>query len=98
MRRQRDWRYDYEAQIRLTETPRGAVRHLTIKRRSGKDGIPWDVLQRIKNEMLGEDCTAVEVYPPQREVVNEVNMRHLWDVDELFGAWPLNMRRLADWS
>lgn len=36
---------------------------------------------KIKNEMLGAETTAVEVYPPQHEVVNKANIRHLWTVD-----------------
>ncbi len=42
----------------------------------------WDALQRLKNEYLGEDVCAVEVFPPQSEVVDEVNWRHLWEVQE----------------
>lgn len=49
-----------------------------------EDGGPvrcgWDTLQRLKNEYLGEDVCAVEVFPPQSEVVDEVNWRHLWEV------------------
>lgn len=45
------------------------------------DGISWDDLQRVKHECgLGDRC-AVELYPPDNEVVNDANMRHLWLVD-----------------
>jgi|PlaIllAssembly_1097288.scaffolds.fasta_scaffold44816_6 hypothetical protein len=97
-RKRRDWRYDYEASTRETWTAIGKVRHLTVKRLSGQDGIGWDVLQRIKNDLLGVDATAVEVFPPQSDVVNEANIRHLWEVDGIFKhGWPLNMRCMADW-
>ena len=56
----------------------GFVDHITIERVDGRDGIPWDHLQAIKNEILGEDAWAIEVYPPEAELVNEVNRRHLW--------------------
>lgn len=45
------------------------------------DGISWDDLQRVKRECgLGDKC-AVELFPPDDEVVNDANMRHLWIVD-----------------
>lgn len=43
-----------------------------------RDGITWDELQRIKNETLGPDVWCVEVYPPEADVVDVANMRHLW--------------------
>ncbi len=42
----------------------------------------WDV-QRIKNEIVGEDATAVEVYPPQSEVVDNEEVFHIWVVPRL---------------
>jgi hypothetical protein len=34
----------------------------------------------VKNELLGEDALAVEMYPPAPDVVDEANIRHLWEV------------------
>lgn len=49
-----------------------------------KDGITWDELQRIKSGCgFGMSC-AVEVYPPDKDVVNVANMRHLWIHDAPF--------------
>ena len=46
------------------------------------DGITWDEMQRLKREAgYGELC-AVEVYPPDSEVVNVANLRHLWLLPE----------------
>ncbi|MBW3092666.1 hypothetical protein KIH79_06835 [Bifidobacterium sp. 82T10] len=42
-----------------------------------KDGITWDELQRIKQETLG-NVWAVEIYPPEPDLVNIHNIRHLW--------------------
>jgi hypothetical protein len=78
----KDWREEYTAQVCHTATVFGFIRHLKVRRRDGKDGIGWDVLQTIKNEMLGEDVTAVEVYPASDQVVNEANIRHLWEMPE----------------
>jgi hypothetical protein len=38
----------------------------------------WRDMQRIKNDLLGEQWAAVEVYPPQSLVVDDANIYHLW--------------------
>lgn len=78
--------FDWSPEYRATATHRwtakgGSLAHLKIVR---SDGQPitcgWDLLQRIKNETLGADVPMVEWYPPDDEVVNEINARHLWEV------------------
>ncbi len=56
----------------------GRMIHLKIRRSDGKSGISWDTLQQIKNEMVGQDAWAIEVFPAQDSLVNEANIRHLW--------------------
>lgn len=73
----------YDWQVVDVLAPWGKLtRHVKVKRRDGKDGIPWDDLQNIKNEALGADTIAVEVYPAADRVVDELNMRHLWEVPQ----------------
>ena len=61
----------------------GQVR-ITVNRThqpNGKDwagGISWDELQQIKAEIGRADQWAVEIYPPDEEIVNLAVMRHLW--------------------
>ena len=67
--------------------PNGAER-LSVNRtdidvKSGRwvEGITWDELQQCKSEAgYGEQC-AVEIYPPDDQVTNVANMRHLWLLD-----------------
>ena len=64
-----------------------AVGRLTISRTTlGKDrwndGISWDDLQRLKAEAGYSGMAAVEVFPPDCDVVNVANMRHLWILAE----------------
>lgn len=61
------------------DTEVGRVTHLMVGRHDQRsiDG-PWDDLQRIKNELVGEDRLAVEVFPPEAELVNACPVRHLW--------------------
>lgn len=42
------------------------------------DGITWEELQAIKSELGYGQMWAVECYPPDDQVVNVANMRHLW--------------------
>jgi hypothetical protein len=58
----------------------GAVCHLRVMRRDLKSGISWEELQAVKDEYLGPDAQAVEVYPRACDVVDELPMRHLWEV------------------
>lgn len=62
---------------RPVESAAGAVTHLAITSLSTERPTWWEA-QRIKNELAGEAATAVEVYPPQGEVVDGADMYHLW--------------------
>lgn len=42
----------------------------------------WEDLMRVKAECGFSDLWAVEVCPPDSEVVNVANMRHLWLLDK----------------
>lgn len=42
------------------------------------DGISWDELQVLKREAGYGDREAVEIYPPDLDVVNVGSLRHLW--------------------
>lgn len=64
--------------------------HLRVERRDGADGIPWDDLQKIKNIACGPEMLLVEFYPPQEQMIDEVNARHLWAIGgeiEGFGTY-----------
>lgn len=63
----------------------GGIIRLSINRSSidmrtarWRDGITWDELQRLKAEAGYGDHCAVEVYPPDADVINVANVRHLW--------------------
>jgi hypothetical protein len=84
---------DYLVQVFNEGHDRVLVR-LTVNRaavtpRGGwQQDIPWEDLQRLKREAGYGHCDAVEVFPPDEDVVNVANMRHLWVlVDSLPFAW-----------
>lgn len=67
--------------IRTVDTEWGPVMHAAIRNVSETD-IPWRDMQRIKDELFGEERAAVEVFPPSDELVDEANMYHLWVLPE----------------
>jgi len=63
-----------------------------------KEDISWDDLQRLKAEAGYDDMWAVEIFPPDTEVVNVANMRHVWLLPEAPAfAWrrPLLSRHVV---
>ncbi len=53
--------------------------------------ITWDELQKIKNDAAGPSSRFIEVYPPEIDIVNKANVRHLWRVDNDFGLPDLKL-------
>lgn len=73
------WRNGWFAVMaRLLETPWGTVTHLMVITRDGAPARDWPDLMRIKDELCGPERTAVEVFPPRDEVIDQANMTHLW--------------------
>ena len=52
--------------------------HLSIKRINKEPIHDWRHLQRIKDELLGPNCEAVELYPCKDRTVDGANQYHLW--------------------
>ena len=73
---------DFIAMIYLES---GGIRRISIKRTNFErttglwnDDISWEELMVLKHEVgFGELC-AVEVFPPDKDIVNVASMRHLW--------------------
>lgn len=70
----------YSVQVSVESTPWGAVHHLWIRRHDAEPVRSWTDVQRIKREVLhdGAERVGVEVYPRDRDVVDDANMYHLW--------------------
>ena len=94
-RRRTGWRQHYSAWITEKMIGDRLTRVLTVMREpSDRGDIPWDVLQSIKDDVLGVEVYAVEVYPPADEIVADEYRRHLWEVPpDLRGAFPFNLVR-----
>lgn len=52
--------------------------HLSIKRNDRKPIRDWRIMQRIKNEVVGQEREAYEAYPAESMLIDESNQYHLW--------------------
>jgi hypothetical protein len=60
------------------------VWHLSIKRNDGAAVRDWRDFQRIKNELLGDEYEACELYPAEARLVDGANQYHLWAIHGQF--------------
>lgn len=51
---------------------------LSIKRRDKAPAKDWRHFQRIKNELVGAENEAMEIYPAESRLVDTANQYHLW--------------------
>lgn len=68
----------YTVLWRDVENPSGTLVHLSIKRNDKNPMHDWRDLQRIKNEILGPEEEAMELYPAESRLVDAANQYHLW--------------------
>jgi len=52
--------------------------HLSFKRRDRQPFHDWRIGQRIKNEILGPETEAMELYPAESRLMDTSNQYHLW--------------------
>lgn len=66
---------------RGSHVPYGRVVSLTILQHNGDIRRDWREWQQIKNQIVGPEWTAIEVYPPESQMVDNGNTFHLWCFD-----------------
>jgi len=74
----------------------GVIDHLILRRHDEGLIFPWADMQRIKDELCGAERVAVEVFPPQSQLVDDANCRHLWAMPDGF-ALPFGLH-LEGWK
>jgi hypothetical protein len=52
--------------------------HINIRRRDGAAIFDWRHRQLIKNQLLGEECEAIELYPAESRLTDTSNKYHLY--------------------
>lgn len=74
----------YQVSMWLDEDPTmGKFVHLSIRDHDRSARHDWRDLQRIKNELCGDEFDAVEVYPAESRLVDTANQYHLF----VFATW-----------
>ncbi len=64
-------------QVIRNEIGNGMV-HLSIKLINKSHEHDWREYQQIKNELIGEECEAMEIYPAESRLVDAANQFHIW--------------------
>ena len=96
----RSWESEdgYSVLSRKIRTAWGAVEHVTIQKMGsfssdGSKEVPWSVKQEIKDDLFGTKCTAIEIFPERRKLVDVCDVYHLWvlppDFKIPFGIHPV---------
>lgn len=52
--------------------------HLAVSRHDGGTCKEWSHIQRIKNELVGPEYEAIELFPAESRLVDAGNQYHLW--------------------
>jgi hypothetical protein len=68
----------YECQVRYLGEHRGGTLHLSIKLHTRGPERDWRHLQAIKNEVVGWEREAVELFPAESRLLDGANQIHLW--------------------
>lgn len=74
------------------------VVQLSIRRLDRQPTRDWRDFQRIKNQLMGPECEAIELYPAESRVVDTANQFHLWVVADTLFRFPFgwNEGRIVD--
>lgn len=74
------------------------VVHLSIKRRDRRPIHNWRHFQQIKNELVGDSCEAVEIYPADSRLVDTSNQYHLWVIADPQFRMPFGFQVRMVWE
>ncbi len=74
----------------------GQLVHLSIRDNERTTKHDWRDFQRIKNELLGPEEEAVELYPADSRLVDTSNQYHLWCIVGMRWPFGFNERLVMD--
>jgi hypothetical protein len=69
--------------------------YLVVNRLDREPVRDWRDLQRIKNELIGPECEAVELFPAESRLVDTANMYHLWGCTDPSYRFPFGYQQRA---
>jgi hypothetical protein len=77
----------YQVAIRKADCAMDMI-HVSIKRLDREPIHDWREIQKIKNELVGPECEAVEIYPAESRKVDSANQYHLWAYTDPKARFP----------
>lgn len=80
-------------QVETRKLPHNLL-HINIRRRDG--GVifrDWRHFQRIKNQLAGEECEAIEIYPAESRLVDTTNKYHLYACLDPTFRFPVGFKK-----
>jgi hypothetical protein len=78
------------------DPPFGKCFHLSIKTRDKAPYHDWRDFQRIKNELVGPEFEAVELYPAESRLMDTSNQYHLWCFIEFKFPFGYRVREVCE--
>ncbi len=87
----------FHVQIYRIETGWGEVLQLTVGRHGDLGQPSWSELQRIKNELIGRERVAVQVFPAESHLVDQADLLHLWVLPKGFEL-PFGLHLPSAWG
>lgn len=79
----------YQVEVRQ----HGRVWQLNVRRRDGRVILrDWRHFQQIKNDIVGPECEAMELYPAESRKVDTSNKYHLWAVADPAYRFPIGFQ------
>jgi hypothetical protein len=64
--------------VHCREVCDGNMIHLSLRRTDREPVTDWRDKQAIKNQLVGEECEAVEIFPAESRLMDTANQYHLW--------------------
>lgn len=81
-------------QVEVRRSPEIDSAHLNIRRRDGQTIFrDWRHFQQIKNDIIGPECEAVELYPAESRLVDTSNKYHLYACTDPGFRFPFGFRK-----
>ncbi len=92
----RNSRYQVVCYLRDSGEPFGTIAHLSFKVHDKQPHHDWRDMQRIKNEICGPECDAVEIFPAESKMVDAANQYHLFVFQKYRLPFGFQTRLVAD--
>ena len=79
---------------------RGGVVHISFSRRDGGHAVDWRDKQHMKNQLIGPENEAIELFPAESRKADGANQFHLWVIADSKTRFPIGFhgRMVGDTS